>query len=191
MLKLNLVSDRRLIERIEKNDRAVLGDLFVKYEKLIYSQIQSHGGSLDDAKDILQECIIVLWQNVTKGNFELRSKLSTYMVAVAKNKWMVELRKRKRIVDDDPPDDLRDDNLLVIDQMVEDEELGRVKFALDKIQPICKQILMLFYFEERSMEDIAKMLHFSNMNVAKSKKYQCKKALQQVILQQLPEERRI
>ncbi|MEJ2056183.1 MAG: sigma factor [Calditrichaceae bacterium] len=96
MLRLNPVSDKDLVERIKSNDRSVLGDLFMKFEKVVFKHIQTHGGSLDDAKDMLQESIIVLWQNVSAGRFELKSKLSTYLVAVAKNKWMVEMRKKKR-----------------------------------------------------------------------------------------------
>ena len=191
MLKLNRVSDESLVERIRKNDRTVLGDLFIKFEKVVFKHIQMHGGSLDDAKDMLQESIIVLWQNVSAGRFKLQSKLSTYLVAVAKNKWMVEMRKKKRFVQDDPPDNMHPTEPGILDKIVNDETIERVRIALEQITPICKQLLLLFYFEERSMEEIAKILSFANMNVAKAKKYQCKKALQDVVMQSMPEGRRI
>lgn len=191
MLKLNLASDETLVKRIQENDRSVLGDLFVKFEKVVFRHIQSHGGSLDDAKDMLQESIIVLWQNVSAGRFKLKSKLSTYLVAVAKNKWMVEMRKKKRFVQDDPPENTRSAEPGILDKIVDDETLDRVKSALDQIKPVCKQLLLLFYFEERSMEDIADIMSFANMNVAKAKKYQCKKALQDIVMQSVQEERRI
>ncbi len=191
MLKLNRVSDESLVERIRKNDRTVLGDLFIKFEKVVFKHIQMHGGSLDDAKDMLQESIIVLWQNVSAGRFKLQSKLSTYLVAVAKNKWMVEMRKKKRFVQDDPPDNTHPAEPGILDKIVNDEMLERVRFALEQITPICKQLLLLFYFEERSMEEIAKILSFANMNVAKAKKYQCKKALQDVVMQSIQEGRRV
>ena len=182
MLKLNRVSDESLVERIRKNDRTVLGDLFIKFEKVVFKHIQMHGGSLDDAKDMLQESIIVLWQNVSAGRFKLQSKLSTYLVAVAKNKWMVEMRRKKRFVQDDPPDHMHSAEPGILDKIVNDETLERVRFALEQITPICKQLLLLFYFEERSMEEIAEILSFANMNVAKAKKYQCKKAFCYAIL---------
>ena len=191
MLKLNLVSDESLVERIKANDRSVLGDLFIKFEKVVFKHIQTHGGNLDDAKDMLQESIIVLWQNVSAGRFKLQSKLSTYLVAVAKNKWMVEMRRKKRFVQDDPPDHMHSAEPGILDKIVNDETLERVRFALEQITPICKQLLLLFYFEERSMEEIAEILSFANMNVAKAKKYQCKKALQDVVMQSMPEGRRI
>ena len=191
MLKLNLVSDESLVERIKANDRSVLGDLFIKFEKVVFKHIQTHGGNLDDAKDMLQESIIVLWQNVSAGRFKLQSKLSTYLVAVAKNKWMVEMRKKKRFVKDDPPEHAHPSEPGILDKLVDDEMLDRVRFALEQIKPVCKQLLLLFYFEERSMEEIANLLNFANMNVAKAKKYQCKKALQDVVMQSVQEGRRI
>ena len=191
MLKLKLASDETLVERIQKNDRTVLGDLFVKFEKVVFRHIQSHGGNLDDAKDMLQESIIVLWQNVSAGRFKLKSKLSTYLVAVAKNKWMVEMRKKKRFVQDDPSENINSAEPGILDKIVDDETLEGVRIALDQIKPICKQLLLLFYFEERNMEDIAGIMNFANMNVAKAKKYQCKKALQQIVLQSIDSERRI
>ena len=191
MLRLNLVSDETLVERIRNNDRSVLGDLFIKFEKVVFKHIQTHGGNLDDAKDMLQESIIVLWQNVSAGRFKLQSKLSTYLVAVAKNKWMVEMRKKKRFVQDDPPEYISSAEPGILDKIVDDETLELVRFALDQIKPICKQLLLLFYFEERSMEDIANIMSFANMNVAKAKKYQCKKALQDMVLQSIQKERRI
>jgi len=191
MLKLNLASDEALVKRIQQNDRSVLGDLFIKFERVVFRHIQSHGGTRDDAKDMLQESIITLWQNVSAGRFKLQSKLSTYLVAVAKNKWMVEMRRKKRFVQDDPPEHAHPSEPGILDKMVDDEMLERVRFALEQIKPVCKQLLLLFYFEERSMEEIANILSFANMNVAKAKKYQCKKALQDVVMQSMQEGRRI
>jgi DNA-directed RNA polymerase specialized sigma subunit len=51
---------------------------------------------------------------------------------------------------------------------------------------------MLFYFEERNLRDIARVLGFANPEVVKSKKYQCKKSLETILKQQTANtERRI
>lgn len=183
MVSLFRGGDQIIIGRIRANDRQVLGELFIKYEKLIVHHIQSHGGSRDDGEDILQESIIVLWQQVVSGQFELTSRLSTYLLAIAKNKWLAELRRRRRLVNENNADDLSDDKPSALEELVDDEYARRLHEAMEHIQPLCRQILLLFYFEERSMEEIAQLLHFANTNVAKSKKYQCKKALQEILNQ--------
>jgi RNA polymerase sigma factor (sigma-70 family) len=190
MLKLNYFSDKQFIQRIQENDRTVLGEIYVKYERQVFNYIKNHGGDDFDAEDMLQESIIVLWQNVNNGKFDLSSKLGTYIVAVAKNKWWAHLRKRNRISGPEITDNTIDSNENPLELVLSIENEKIVQAAFDLIQPICKQLLMLFYFEEKSLEEIAKILKFSNTNVTKSKKYQCKKSLETVLRRQAQSERR-
>ncbi|MFC2088176.1 RNA polymerase sigma factor [Calditrichota bacterium] len=192
MLKINFFQDRQLIERIKAADRSVLGEIYLKYEKQICTYIQSHGGDEFDAQDILQETIIVLWQKVNSGRFDLSSKLNTFLIAVTKNKWRTELRRRGKFPKDSLPEDKNNEYLDQLENIISNENREIINQAISKIKPICKQLLLLFYFEERSLEEITGILKFSNVNVTKSKKYQCKKSLQEILLKQLAEsERRI
>jgi len=190
MLKLNYFSDKQFIQRIQENDRTALGEIYVKYERQVFNYIKNHGGDDFDAEDMLQESIIVLWQNVNNGKFDLSSKLGTYIVAVAKNKWRAQLRKRNRLSGAEITDNTIDLNENPLEFVLSDENEKLVQTAFDLIQPICKQLLMLFYFEERSLEEITQILKFSNTNVTKSKKYQCKKSLETILQKQAQSERR-
>lgn len=184
MLKLNYFSDRQFIQRIQENDKKVLGEIYVKYEKQVFNYIKNHGGDDFDAEDMLQESIIVLWQNVNNDKFDLSSKLGTYIVAVAKNKWRGQLRKRNKISNAEISENTINPDKNPLEFVLSAEKENIIQSAFELIQPICKQLLMLFYFEERSIEEITKMLKFSNTNVTKSKKYQCKKSLESVLQKQ-------
>ena len=190
MLKLNYFSDRQLIQRIQENDKTVLGEIYIKYEKQVFNYIKTHGGDDFDAEDMLQEAIIVLWQNVNNCKFNLSSKLGTYIVAVAKNKWRVQIRKRNKLSNAEISEKIIDAEETPLELVLSAENEKIIQSAFDLIQPICKQLLTLFYFEERSIEEITKILKFSNTNVTKSKKYQCKKSLESVLQEQLQPERR-
>lgn len=201
MLKVKFFRETDFIDRIKANDRTVLGELFLRYQRMVFSYITSHGGSEADAEDMLQEAIIVLWQKVCApqksgdDGFKLTSKLGTYIMAIAKNKWMAELRKRKRYTADGnltlPGVDSRgepvDEAPSSLDCLLAEEKSQAVHNALQAINPNCKKLLLLFYFEERSMKDIAKQLGFANMDVAKSKKHQCKKSLEAALKKQIAE----
>lgn len=178
MLKVKIFREQDLIERIQANDQTVLGEIFIRYEKMVYSYIKTHGGNDADAEDILQEALIVLWQNVCSGSFSLSSKLGTYLMGVAKNKWREELRKRRNFSSVEESRDFSNDDAGSLDLILTQEETNLVHHALNAISPLCKQLLLLFYFEERNLNDIAGILKFANADVAKSKKYQCKKALE-------------
>lgn len=181
MLKIKFFREQDLVERIKANDRTVLGEIFIRYEKMIVSYIKTHGGSDADAEDVLQESIIVLWQNVCSGSFELSSKIGTYLMGVAKNKWREQLRKRRNTFPLDEQTDLPDHEKKVMDTILTREKVELIQRALNTITPLCKKLLMLFYFEERSLDEIAKLLEFANTDVVKSKKYQCKKALEETV----------
>jgi len=190
MLKVNYFSDKQFIQRIQENDKTVLGEIYIKYEKQVFNYIKTHGGDDFDAEDMLQESIIVFWQNVNNGKFNLSSKLGTYIVAVAKNKWRSQLRKRNKLSNADISENIIDAEENPLEFVLSEENKNIIQSAFDLIQPICKQLLMLYYFEERSLEEITNILKFSNTNVTKSKKYQCKKSLESVLQEQAQSERR-
>jgi RNA polymerase sigma factor (sigma-70 family) len=120
----------------------------------------------------------VLWQNVCSGAFKLSSKLGTYLMGIAKNKWREELRKRRNFSSVDESKNFSNDDASSLDLILTQEKMNHIHQALNAISPLCKQLLLLFYFEERNLNDIAQILRFANADVAKSKKYQCKKALE-------------
>ena len=179
--------DRQIIERIKSNDRKVLGEIYMKYQKMIFHYIRQNGGSELDADDLLQETIIVLWQKVNSEQFQLTSRLSTYLMAIAKNKWLAEMRKQRKTVSDHSDLQLSDHNPTSLETLISAEKIELVRRTLEMIPEICKKLLLLYYFEEKSMEEIARILRFANTDVAKSKKYQCKKSLEAILRQELPE----
>jgi RNA polymerase sigma factor (sigma-70 family) len=187
MLKFSNSLDREFIQRIKANDRTVLGELFLKYQRMISSFILKNGGDKNDAEDIIQETIIVLWQKINSDSLHLTVKLGTYLQAIAKNKWMAELRKRRKISAQDIDDNISDGNPSSLDELVNEERVEHVRKALDMLQPICKELLLLYYFEEKNMNQIAKILNLANADVAKSKKYQCKKGLEEILKENIIE----
>lgn len=187
MLKFSGSREKEYIQRIKTDDRTVLGELFIEYQRMIYGYILKNGGNKNDAEDVLQETIIVLWQKVNSDSLQLTVKLGTYLMAIAKNKWMAELRKRNRIVSQEIPDHIPDGNPNSLESLLSKEKIESVRMALEMLQPICKKLLLLYYFEEKSMKEISKILNLANTDVAKSKKYQCKKNFEEILEDHLNE----
>ncbi len=181
MLNRIFLSNKEIVKRIQENDRTVLGELYVTNERSITSYIKRNGGNSNDAQDLLQEAIITLWQNINAGRFELSAKVSTYLFAIARNKWMAESRRQKKYDHNvkNIEEKANEDNTL--NELIDDEERNMINEALEHLESPCKELLLLFYFEERKMADISKILNFANSDVAKAKKYQCKKALQKLL----------
>jgi len=73
-----------------------------------------------------------------------------------------------------------------LDEEIESNELKEIiKNSMARLSEICQKILVAFYYEELSMQDISRQLNLANEDVAKSKKYQCKKELERLVKQAL------
>jgi RNA polymerase sigma factor (sigma-70 family) len=68
-----------------------------------------------------------------------------------------------------------------LEEMEENERVMAVQKAMEQIGNPCRDLLLLFYWEEQSMEEIAVKLGFANADTVKSKKYQCKKSLEHLL----------
>ena len=177
----------KLIQRALKGDQQSMYRLYKMYVQAMYNVCVRMVVSQYDAEDIIQETIIVLWQKVNSDSLQLTVKLGTYLLAIAKNKWMAELRKRRKISPQDISENISNGNPSSLDNLVNEEKIEYVRKALEMLQPICKKLLLLYYFEEKNMKEIAKILNLANADVAKSKKYQCKKNLEEILQENINE----
>jgi RNA polymerase sigma factor (sigma-70 family) len=175
-------TDRKVIERIRNGDERALVDLYHNNIAMVRKYVLDNSGRPEDAEDMLQDALVVLWENVCHKNFDLTSKISTYVYSVVRNKWLREINKRKlgkvtelndTFADDEPIDALK--------SVIRSEEFSVILRSIERLGPTCRKVLTMFYLEERGMEDIARALNFSNTDVAKAKKWQCKKELEALV----------
>ncbi len=179
-----LNDDARILDMIWRGDERALVVLYEANRKMVASFVARNNGTHDDYEDLLQEALVVLWERVRAGRFEYASKLSTFLFATIRNIWLRRLAKAKREIPSDLLSDRNPDpDASVLDLIIEEEESQAVRDALNRIGEQCKKLLMLFYWEECSTEEIARQMGFANADTAKSKKYQCKKALERILKQ--------
>jgi len=177
-----LKNESDVIARVRRGDRKALLALFDMNRKQIVSLVTRNGGSIDDADDILQESVVVLWERFRTGRFEQKAALGTFLYGVAKRLWLQRLarRRRERVSEVDPdlvPDDSENPGE-ELEEMEKDEALEK---ALGRIDSTCRALLLLYYWERASMGEIASLLGFANAQTMKAKKYQCKEKLRRLL----------
>ena len=174
-------NDQQLIKAIRNGDDSALAYLYDKNIRMIMKYILQNNGTESDAIEVLQDALVVLWEKILKEDFILTSKLSTFLFGIARNIWLRELARRKKLINLDGlrnnPDDLPD----AAEKIEKDELVEIIKQCMRKLSNLCQNILVKFYFEERSMLEISQHLGLANEDVAKSKKYQCKNELKRLI----------
>ncbi len=174
-----LTNDSRILDLIRKGDEEALIMLYESNRRPVVSLVTQNNGSADDAEDVLQESLIVLWERIRAGRFEYKAKLSTFIYATAKNVWSQRLRRKGREAAGElDPDGEEDPAPSPLENLIASEQAALVSEALGKIGEQCRKLLLLFYWDGLSMEEIAVTLGFANADTAKAKKYQCKKALE-------------
>lgn len=178
MAEITTSKDQKLLERLQSGDRDALVALYKNHHSMIRAYVLKNQGRQEDAEDLLQDALIVLWQKVQQGNFVLSSKLSTYIMAICKNLWMKRLGKQQRMEGEDK---ILPHLYVVADNFSEFTDFKHLQKAMDEIGETCKQLLLLFYFDGNDMNQIASKMQFANADTAKAKKYQCFKKLETLI----------
>ncbi|MCU0357232.1 MAG: sigma-70 family RNA polymerase sigma factor [Cyclobacteriaceae bacterium] len=174
VFRTSVSSERELFERICKGDEKALESLYKKYYRMMTKMVISNSGTEEEARDIYQDALIVFWQKATSGNLVLTSKISTYIYSICQNLWRKELERKKRLSSEEKDSVVIENNDL--------EERNRIiAECLNKLDETCRQVLMYYYFDELSMQDIAEKLGFANTDTAKTKKYKCKVKLDELV----------
>ena len=174
LVKNQEMTEEAIFQRIVEGDEKALAWVYKKYYKLITKMVISNSGSLQEALDVYQEGLVVFWQKSRSGKFKLTSRIGTFLYGVCQNIWFKELNRRKRTEHSEEDFEAPDDT-------AEKEREKLVEMCLDRLGERCKKILMLYYFDEVSMQQIAAELHFATTDTAKTQKYKCMKKLEEMI----------
>jgi RNA polymerase sigma factor (sigma-70 family) len=177
-----LNADGRILDQIRQGDEEGLIALYNANKNAIVSYVTRNGGTHDDAEDVLQEALMVLWERVRAGRFEHTAKLSTFIYAVVKNMWARQLARKQRNIPLTPDHELTINNEeSLLDQLIDEEEAQSIRDGLSKLGDPCRKLLILFYWDEMTLEAIAAEMGFANAETVKSKKYQCKEMLKKLL----------
>jgi RNA polymerase sigma factor (sigma-70 family) len=178
-------TDSEVILGILNNSESVLKRLYVAYFPMVLQLIINNNGDGDDAKDIYQEAIIILYNKVKTGDFELSSKLKTYIYSVCRRMWLKRLSQINRY-----GGDIRDfQEYLTVDDETEKQNDRDIQFnkmgdALKLLGEPCKTIIEDFYINNRSMQEICDSFGYTNADNAKTQKYKCLQRLKKLFFQQ-------
>ena len=165
------LSDEALLAAICRRDDAALRQVYRRYRPLIARFVQQNNGRNDDTDDLLQEAIITLYENLLRPDFTLTCQLGTYLYSICRNRWLAQLRTRQRIVDvADYVPDLPDNSPTEADELPDD---GQLRQAVNELGDPCRPILMGYYFDRLSLEQLASQLHYASANVVKQQKFRC------------------
>lgn len=174
-----VLTDEELLTGLADGSDDALTQLYRRYFPMVLHFVTTNSGTEDDAKDIYQEALIVLYEKVRSGSLELHCQLKTYLYSVSRRLWLKQLTQRSRFMVRDVETPASDE--LAIDQLNDDltdhEERDRqftlMADSLDRLGEPCRTLLEDFYIQHLSMQDITEKFGYTNADNAKTQKYKC------------------
>lgn len=169
-------SDEKLLEKFAK----------VQRKKTIAFLQSQFSLPLDDCEDVFQEAFITLYHNIQEGKLtELTSSVSTYFMAICKNKTLELLRSRGKYVissfdvnvgGQNTFLDEQVDKILMLeadDEVLQDRKEALVRNIVRDLPSPCDELLWGYYRDGFSMKDLAEKFNYSSENTAKVTKHRC------------------
>jgi RNA polymerase sigma factor (sigma-70 family) len=165
--------DRILLEGIASEDSVSIEQLYKQHYNMVQSMVITNGGSKDDAADLFQETVIVLFEKVKAGNFELTSLLKTFIYSVSRRLWLKRLQQQQRF---SQPDALED--IVPVEDEIEQHlklqnDFAIMETSMGKVGEPCKSLLQAYYLQKKDMNTIAAEFGYTNADNAKTQKYKC------------------
>ena len=178
-------NEKALLQGLARSDKKAIENIYRENYNMVQSLIINNSGSADDAKDIFQEAMIVLYEKVRSGTFELNCLIKTYVYSVSRRLWLKRLQQMNRYVP--AMENLQD--TVPVDEDVEeneriDSEFQAMEKAISSLGEPCKSLLEAYYLERKSMQEIASFFGYTNAENAKNQKYKCLVRLKKIFFAQ-------
>ncbi len=149
----SMQSDVDLLERSKSGDASAFKQLVIRHERRVAGVVYSMLGRTPEAEDVGQEVFIRFYQSL--GKFKGDSALSTYLIRIAINLSLNEIRKRKR------------NNVLFVSEEagqnskapeVNQDTKDMVQYELKKLDPDFQSVVTLRLIEGYSTEETSEIL---------------------------------
>ena len=183
-IKSSVPADSEIILGILNDSKEILNRLYTTHFPMVLQLVLNNNGNEDDAKDIFQEAVIVLYNKVKTGNFELNSKLKTFIYSVCRRLWLKRLNAQSKTVRN--IEDFSD--VIPVEEDLErheekDRQFVLMESALIQLGEPCKTIIEDYYMQSKSMQEICDKFGYTNADNAKTQKYKCLQRLKKLFFQ--------
>lgn len=168
------------IDGIRNSDSTVIRKIYEEYHDAIVHLIERNSGTKDDAHDVFQEGLVVVFQKAQSADFQLTSGFLTYFYAICRNIWLNKLRKKSNkevTLDDQMLSMVKESNDPIIEQS---EQFFLYRKMFLRLGKDCQQVLDLF-LRKVKMSEIMERMGYGSISYTKKRKFLCKQKLVELI----------
>ena len=145
-------TDKEIVDGVRKNERKAVEFLYKLNRESFFNYVRMNSGSDDEAKDILQDAVIILYEKIIEDKLALTSSLKTYLTAICQNLWLKKLKGMEKTVS---LPIILEHTLESID--IENEQLTEstsiLMYHFDKLGDKCKDLLIQRFWKNMKMNE--------------------------------------
>ncbi len=185
---LDKEKEKELVAAAKEGNLEAFEQILSAYEKPIYSYVYRLVRQKEDAQDLTQEAFVKLYKHIDAVDSEKNFRAWVYKIATnTVNDWLRKKQKRQELfIIDDP--DVQFETIDVhtpYQDMQRVERAQDVEPALQKVRPVYRAVLLLFYWQGFGYTEIAHVLSLP-LNTVKTYLYRAKHALKDELSQNYP-----
>ena len=176
---MNRLSNEDYLKGIAENDYPTLNHIYQESLPAVIQYLKKNSGTVDDAKDVFQEAIVVIFNKVRANELVLTTSFHQYLFTVCRRMWLRKLKinKRKAVTSGAEKE-------FIYEEEYEEAFLKSRKWRLFNqklglLTQECQQVLKMA-FNGRSTKEITQELGYTGA-YAKRKRYKCRSSLSDLI----------
>jgi len=176
---LDQTPDDALVERIAAGDRLAMQVLFARHHVRVFRFVLRLVRNEASAEDLISEVFLDVWRQA--GRFERRSSVSTWILGIARNKALSQLRRRSEAPLDDDTAGMVEDTADTPEVAVQkaDKALA-LRACLGGLSAEHREIIDLVYYHEKSVQEVAEILGIPE-NTVKTRMFYARKRLSELL----------
>ena len=175
---MSAVSDEALVERIARGDQAALQALYARHSVKIFRFVVRLLRDEGRAEDIVSEVFIDVWKSA--AHFEARSAVGTWLLTIARNKAISQMRRtRDQELDEDYAGGIADESDDPEVVLQKQGKSGQLRACIAQLSPEHREVIDLVYYHDKSVEEVAAIVGIPEGTV-KTRMFHARKRLSEL-----------
>ncbi|WP_075590507.1 RNA polymerase sigma factor [Labilibacter marinus] len=158
-------SDKIVLKQIKQGDVSAYSVLVNRYRNMAFTLAASITKNNEDAEEVAQDAFVKAYKNL--GSFKGKSKFSTWLYQIVYRTALSKMRIKKQQVQSIDEKTIVDVNLndKQPDNLERSDRKKIIKIAINQLKEDESFLLILYYYQELSMEELAEATGYSVSNV--------------------------
>lgn len=168
------------IQGIVQQQGKLIREIYDQFLPRVQHFILKNSGNEEDAQDVFQEAIMIIYTNAQKKDFALTASFYTYLHAICRNIWLRHLKEKRKLSVTFSANWEYFTEAEFENTLMEEEQFSLYWKKFRALGQDCQKLLDLF-FQGESMQDIMREMGYGSEGYARKRKFQCKERLLEMI----------